>query len=44
MMDFSIFDKSDISTKFKIAQIEKAKINSDENVVLIRGLIGGSDG
>ena len=43
-MDFSIFKKTDLSTRFKIVQIEKSKINADDNVVLIRGLIGGSDG
>lgn len=43
-MDFSIFKKTDLSTRFKISQIEKSKINVDDNVVLIRGLLGGSDG
>jgi hypothetical protein len=43
-MDFSIFEKTDLNTRFKISQIEKAKINVDDNVVLIRGLLGGSDG
>ena len=37
-MDFSIFKKkNDLSTRFKISQIE------NDNVVLIRGLLGGSD-
>ena len=43
-MDFSIFKKTDLATKFKIAQIERSKINFDDNVVLIRGLLGGADG
>ena len=43
MLDYSIFHRTDLSTKFKIAQIEKSRINFDDNIVLIRGLLGGSD-
>jgi hypothetical protein len=27
-----------------MAQIEKMRVNKDENVVLIRGFVGGADG
>ena len=43
MLDYSIFNKTDLSTRFKIAQIEKFRINFDDDIVLIRGLLGGSD-
>ena len=38
-MHFSIFKKSDLITRLKISQIEKSKINVEDNVVLIRGLL-----
>ncbi len=43
-MDFSVFSKTDLASRFKIAQMKKTRINFDPNVVLIRGLLGGSDG
>ena len=42
-MDFSIFNKTDLATRFKIAQIEKSRINFDDNIVLIRGYLGGAE-
>ena len=43
-MDFSIFDKRDISAKIQIAQIENLRINKIDNVILFRGFVGGADG
>ena len=44
MLDLSIFDKEDFHTRLQMAQIDRLRVNKDENIVLIRGFVGGADG
>jgi hypothetical protein len=44
LADFSIFERGDLHTRTQIAQIERLRINKDENVILFKGFIGGIDG
>ena len=43
-MDFSIFEKRDLQTKIQVAQIKNLRVNKDDDVILFRGFVGGSDG